>query len=414
MYTRRDSTSVAATVAFDQSDTSTVNSKLFQMAQYTNWGPGYSGRDISQYKYTSAYIHNGGDLPIVLPISANVSAGMLYVSVPDLDYNGNSYGGTWYDKFSTAFLQPNQMNLKYVLQKNVAGGSADTAVWSDVSGTFNSVKIAETTTPNYVGVSKSDLNPLSPGSTTYVARAYYSSNDNDFNWNATTINRTFTGLPEGTYRLGIKYELDYSLNLNLTTGNNATGASTSSPAISIDLYLNQFTAANTPVTFGSFSQKVNVGLNGVQVSGVSGSVVLGEVNDTGVASIYGDALVTGRLTANTTAFSDSRLKDNIQDIENPLELIGSLQPRSFNWNRSVNPYETRDNSYGFIAQEVTGSLPELVGVELREIGHTRNLLTLDQTPIIALNTAGIKALLEKVESLETKVQQLESEASGSQ
>jgi len=413
MYTRRDSSSVAATVAFDQSSTTTVNQKLFQLAQYTSWGPGYSGRDISAYKYTSGYTHSGGDLPVILPIASNPSTGRLTVQVPDLSDTGYPTN-TWYDKFSAAFLQPNQMNLKYVLQREESGGTSGPAYWADVYGTFTSVKLAETFTPNYVGVGKNDLRPLSPGSSTYVGYAYYSSDENDWNWNATTISRTFTNLTAGTYRLGVKYELDYSLNLNLTQGNNTTGASTYSPAISIDLRLYEFHAENTPVTFGTFSQKVNVGLNGVQVSGVSGSVVLGEVNDTGVASIYGDALITGKLTANTTAFSDVRLKDNIQDIENPLELIGGLQPRSFNWNRTVNPYETRGNSYGFIAQEITGSLPELVGVELREVGHTRNLLTLDQMPIIALNTAGIKALLEKVESLETKVQQLETEASGSQ
>jgi hypothetical protein len=47
-----------------------------------------------------------------------------------------------------------------------------------------------------------------------------------------------------------------------------------------------------------------------------------------------------------------------------------------------------------------------------KIGAMEDVLTVDQMPIVALNTAGIKALIVKINSLESKVAELE--ASGSE
>jgi hypothetical protein len=58
------------------------------------------------------------------------------------------------------------------------------------------------------------------------------------------------------------------------------------------------------------------------------------------------------------ASSDSRLKDNLVKIENPLEKISSLNGYSFDWNNKQETYTGRD--YGVIAQEVEEVLPEIV------------------------------------------------------
>ena len=189
-------------------------------------------------------------------------------------------------------------------------------------------------------------------------------------------------------------------------GARTTGTSTGGGGGNFNLSFSDFVATNTPVTFGTFTSQVKMGLNGVQISGPAGTVVMGEVAEAGVASMYGNVLITGTLTANISGFSDARLKDNIKNIVDPLTVIGNLNPKSFTWKNNVNPDETRTDSYGFIAQEVSGSFPNLVSVQPK-VGHIENILSVEQTPFIALNTAGIKQLIEKIASLETRIAELE-------
>jgi hypothetical protein len=64
----------------------------------------------------------------------------------------------------------------------------------------------------------------------------------------------------------------------------------------------------------------------------------------------------GNLTAagNVTAYSDIRLKKNVQTIVDPLNIVSRLRGVTFDW------IESGEHSYGLIAQEVEEVLPELV------------------------------------------------------
>ena len=64
----------------------------------------------------------------------------------------------------------------------------------------------------------------------------------------------------------------------------------------------------------------------------------------------------GNVTAsgNVTAYSDRRLKENIETIPNALSLVQRLRGVTFDW------IETKKHSYGVIAQEVEEVIPELV------------------------------------------------------
>ena len=65
---------------------------------------------------------------------------------------------------------------------------------------------------------------------------------------------------------------------------------------------------------------------------------------------------SGNLTAagNVTAYSDARLKTNVNTINDALSIVGKLRGVSFDWK------ETGERSIGVIAQEVEEVIPEVV------------------------------------------------------
>jgi hypothetical protein len=357
---------------------------------------------------SSAYTHGGGGLPIIIPIgssdrSSNNHTGRIEINAP-------TASPSYYLYFDEAEMT-STLKLKYeVLLKNTGGSSAGAFSPTGSAVTIDVASI-NTTGGDELVVRKGDFVSIGqPAGANYQAIKYWE--DYGFEWNDFTIETTVADAAAGDYKVRLTWFIDYELSVKATQTVNPLTYPGPYMQVEVDVFVQDL--SNTPVTFGTFNQEVAVGLNGVQVSGVSGSVLIGEVNDSGVMSVYGNALVTGKLTANTTALSDERLKSNIQDIPNPLDIIDSIQPRSFKWRNNVNPDEFRENSFGFIAQEMTGSLPQFVSVEHQPIGYIENILTIDQTPLIALNTAGIKELVTKISSLETKIEQLEAQISGSE
>ena len=73
------------------------------------------------------------------------------------------------------------------------------------------------------------------------------------------------------------------------------------------------------------------------------------INGTGQISITGEISATD---FNTT--SDINLKENIENIDNPLEKVLSINGVTFNWKSSKEP------SAGVIAQEIEKILPQLI------------------------------------------------------
>lgn len=72
-------------------------------------------------------------------------------------------------------------------------------------------------------------------------------------------------------------------------------------------------------------------------------------------SVQKDVYVQGNITAfDITIPSDIRLKKDVKDITNGLEIINKLRPVSFKWKKNNN------ESIGFIAQEIEEVLPEFV------------------------------------------------------
>ena len=392
------------------SDTGFNESDLNPMAANYTFGKTLTRATV----YTSGFSHTGGDLPVIIPIGENISMGTFSLQAD----NGTS--GTFGDNPYTKFIQTSLTythSLVYMLEKEQAGQHGGSSAFQSVS-TPNTVTLGENSefSGSYraVALRKSELQGGGQFGTSLYSKTTdiktHPTHGNGFSQQ--TINRTYTNQGAGTYRLKMIQSTAYSVNTRLT-GTLRTGVQTANSCLTWTLGFSAYSALGTPVTIGSFTALVKMGLNGVQISGADGSVVLGEIAQSGVANIFGNALVTGTLTANTSNLSDERLKDNIEDIDNPLALIGNLTPKSFRWKHNVNPDESRTDSYGFIAQQMTGSFSHLVNVQPK-IGHIEDVLTVDQMPIVALNTAGIQQLIAKITSLETKVAELETAVSGSE
>ncbi len=108
--------------------------------------------------------------------------------------------------------------------------------------------------------------------------------------------------------------------------------------------------------------------------------------------------VNGEITANgdITAFysSDSRLKINLEPIENALEKVLTLDAVTFNWNDLATDKDLNAREAGVIAQQVQNILPEVV--TQRDNGY----LAVRYEKLVPLLIQAIKELNEKVEQLE--------------
>jgi hypothetical protein len=161
------------------------------------------------------------------------------------------------------------------------------------------------------------------------------------------------------------------------------------------------------IVFKGAAAQTAIGLNGTQIVGNNGYIALGEATSTNsVGQFWGDVDIIGALSVNTTSiFSDERLKENIKPIKNPLQTIKLLNPVTYRWDRSkLNMY---GDKHGFIAQEVKGIVPSIVTSE-RKVADLDNVLGLEYNSFIAINTAAIKELIEKIETLEQEIQILKN------
>jgi hypothetical protein len=170
--------------------------------------------------------------------------------------------------------------------------------------------------------------------------------------------------------------------------------------------------ASQTIDITTAAEKLSIGVNGLIASSAGGFAQIGPVASVGginySGAFLGNVKINGQLQVGSVqTSSDRRLKVNIRDIESPLIKIENLIPKKFTWNNIDMPLTDIGDAYGFIAQEVQETLPELV----KNVGNTAvfdNLLSLDYQSLIAINTAAIKELLNKIEELEERIFELEN------
>ena len=176
-----------------------------------------------------------------------------------------------------------------------------------------------------------------------------------------TANNTFAGTGSFSSTLSTTGAASFSNTVSVT------GALTASRTLSVT---NNITAA------GNISANSYV---------TTGNVTANNVTATNNISA---ALVTA---TNFNSTSDNRLKENIETLNNPNDVISQLRGVSFNWKNNGAP------SYGVIAQELQQIVPNLV--HENQSGD----LTVQYMGLIAFLIESNKQLLDRVVDLESKL-----------
>jgi hypothetical protein len=101
-----------------------------------------------------------------------------------------------------------------------------------------------------------------------------------------------------------------------------------------------------------------------------------------------------------TSASDGRLKTDIAEIANGLEIIDHLRPVEYNWvdgRPTINPGH---KELGFIAQELEAVCPNVVKTEATEELADMKRVAYDR--IVAVLVAAVKELKAEVDALKNK------------
>ena len=122
----------------------------------------------------------------------------------------------------------------------------------------------------------------------------------------------------------------------------------------------------------------------------------GQINFT--ITNLGAVTARGTITANGSP-SDIRLKENIKPINSALSKIKKIQGVSFDWKPSDSIVDTKED-YGFIAQEVQKSLPEIIKEDA--IG----MLSMRYNSVIPILVESVKELEKVVNDLKKEIIEL--------
>ena len=157
------------------------------------------------------------------------------------------------------------------------------------------------------------------------------------------------------------------------------------------------------VALGSTITLTNAGVTsavagtGVSVSGATGAVTfsIGQAVATTSAVTFASVSATGDVIA--YASSDRRLKDNIKNIENPIEKVQQLNGVTWEWNSNADELQQSLPTVGVIAQEVEEVLPQLV--HNRENGYKG----VDYAKLTGLLIEAIKEQQKQIDELKSKL-----------
>ena len=153
--------------------------------------------------------------------------------------------------------------------------------------------------------------------------------------------------------------------------------------------------------FGTFTRGAGAALVLNQTAAGTGAEVVMRVRRNGADQ----GLVTvSNSSTNWGVGSDYRLKENVKPVESPISVINSLKPVKFTWKANKDEW-----SYGFIAHELAETIPYAVHGD-KDATHedgSPNYQQVDYSKLTPILTAGLKAALEKIELLESRISELE-------
>ncbi|MFT3945463.1 MAG: tail fiber domain-containing protein [Agriterribacter sp.] len=120
--------------------------------------------------------------------------------------------------------------------------------------------------------------------------------------------------------------------------------------------------------------------------------------------------------------TDTKIKKNIEPIDNPLQRIMQLEPKKFEYN--VGDYKhlklQQGSQYGFIAEELQFIFPDLVKEKSvnymfgKNVYRNSTIKTIDEAGLIPVLVASIKEQQAEIEKLKTEVLQLKKQTASVQ
>ena len=137
----------------------------------------------------------------------------------------------------------------------------------------------------------------------------------------------------------------------------------------------------------------------VNIDGTLSGSIDSTFNSIGVGTDASGTAGEIRATNDITAYysSDERLKDNIINIQSPLDKLKQINGVTFDWIEKPGIHSHTGSDVGVIAQEIEKVLPDIVTT--RDNGYK----AVQYEKIVALLIESNKALLERVEYLESKI-----------
>ncbi len=111
--------------------------------------------------------------------------------------------------------------------------------------------------------------------------------------------------------------------------------------------------------------------------------------------------------------SDRRVKKDIAEFENALDLIDQLRPVKYSWKndyKSTHP-ELKDGTYGFVSQEVQKVIPEMVTEVKEEFGDKtiEDFKLLNMDALFPISVQAIQEQQEMIEDVQAENKKLRSE-----
>jgi hypothetical protein len=114
---------------------------------------------------------------------------------------------------------------------------------------------------------------------------------------------------------------------------------------------------------------------------------------------FGDFFASANIIGFATMPSDERLKKNVKNLENSLDIIEQLRPVSYTWKEGMG----RGDDFGLIAQEVEKILPELIHeTDLIFQNSDETYKTLSYERLVPFLIKSIQELNNKIKELEKK------------
>jgi len=137
----------------------------------------------------------------------------------------------------------------------------------------------------------------------------------------------------------------------------------------------------------------------------TGSVRINHNGSQKFVSTSSGVSITGNMTASqdVIAYSDEKLKDNVQVIENAIQKVKQVRGVTFTRNDLE---DTEKRHTGVIAQEVEKVLPEVVNYETGEFGTTE-IKTVAYGNMVGLLIEAIKEQQETIEKLTSRINDIE-------